>query len=293
MTDSRYNIEATEQAVADKIVISKNIPKTINNILKKSKITKIKFDPYELSLGVYETIIKNSNTRFVSKPYMFKLQRAIKKPHEIDLLKIAINTGRKRFIDIKKLLSRSNMTEQKFNYKSIEILTGKGELGLSFAPITAFDKNSAKPHAIPSLDKLRTDSLVLVDGGVKYRHYCSDRTETYIDHKKPLQQKIYDIVQKAQQKAIKSAKVGMKAKELDTIARDVIDTAGYGKYFSHSLGHGIGLDIHEYPIISSKSPDILKDGMVFTIEPGIYLPDKFGVRIEDCVVMKNGKAEVL
>lgn len=279
--------------MADKIVISKNISKTINKILIKSKINKIKFDPYEFSLGIYEQISKRTNTKFISKPHVFKQQRATKQTYEIDLLKIAINKARQRFKTIKKLLQHSSMTEYEFNYRTKEILTNKGELELSFAPITAFDKNSAKPHAIPTKDKLTKNSLVLVDGGVKYQHYCSDRTETYINPKNPLQQKIYDIVQKAQHEAISKARIGMKAKELDTIARDVITKAGYGPYFSHSLGHGVGLDIHEYPVISQKSLDILEQGMVFTIEPGIYIPDNFGVRIEDCVVMKNGKAGVL
>jgi Xaa-Pro aminopeptidase len=261
--------------------------------LTKSKIKKIKFDPYEFSLAIYQQISKKTNTKLVCKPHMFKLQRAIKQPCEIDKLKKAITITRQRFEKIKKLTHIAGITEYEFNYRTKEILTNKGERQLSFAPITAFDKNSAKPHATPTKEKLNKNSLVLVDGGVKYEYYCSDRTETFINHKIPLQTQIYSIVQKAQHIAIQKAVCGMKASKLDTIAREVIDKAGYGKYFSHSLGHGVGLDIHEYPIISQKSSDILEDGAVFTIEPGIYLPDYFGVRIEDCVVMKDGKAEVL
>ena len=107
-------------------------------------------------------------------------------------------------------------------------------------------------------------------------------------------QKVYDVVLKAQETAIKSVKVGIKAKELDKIARDIIEKAGYGKYFVHSLGHGVGLDIHEWPFINSKNETVLKEGMVFTIEPGIYIPGKFGIRIEDMVAIDyNGKCEVL
>ncbi len=275
------------------MIISKNIYQSLNKIIKKSKINKIKFDPYELSLGAYEIVQKKINAKFLKKPHIFKLQRACKQPHEIELLKKAISIGRQRFKNIKKLLKTDNINELEFNYKTKEILSSKGKLEISFEPITAFDKNSAKPHAIPTKDKLQNDSIVLVDGGVKYQHYCSDRTETFINPKNTLQQKVYDIVQKAQHTAIKKAKTGMKAKELDKIARDIITKAGYEKYFSHSLGHGVGLDVHEYPIISQKSTDILEEGAVFTIEPGIYLPDNFGVRIEDCVVIRDGKAELL
>ena len=106
-------------------------------------------------------------------------------------------------------------------------------------------------------------------------------------------QKIYDIVLKAQLSAIEKARVGMKASEVDKLTRDVIEKSGYGKYFIHSTGHGVGLDIHEYPVINSKSDVIIEDNTVFTIEPGIYLPNEFGVRIEDTIVMQNGKAIIL
>ena len=111
--------------------------------------------------------------------------------------------------------------------------------------------------------------------------------------KNPKHQKVYDIVLKAQLNAITNARGGMKASEIDKLTRDVIEKAGFGKYFIHSTGHGVGLDIHEFPNINSKSDVIIEDNMVFTIEPGIYLPNEFGVRIEDTVVMQNGKAVIL
>ena len=111
--------------------------------------------------------------------------------------------------------------------------------------------------------------------------------------KNPKYQKIYNIVLKAQEEAISKARSGMKAKQIDALARNVIEKSGYGKYFVHSTGHGVGLDIHELPRISRLSEECVEDGMVFSVEPGIYLPQEFGVRIEDLVVMKNGRAEVL
>ncbi len=106
-------------------------------------------------------------------------------------------------------------------------------------------------------------------------------------------QKAYDLVLKAHDKAISKARSGMMAKDIDKIARDVIEKGGFGKYFVHSTGHGVGLDIHEMPYISQYSRDIIEDGMVFTVEPGIYIEGEFGIRIEDMVVMQNSRAEVL
>jgi Xaa-Pro aminopeptidase len=143
-----------------------------------------------------------------------------------------------------------------------------------------------------------------VDAGLKYKRYCSDRTRTvYADEnfrfktkqkfgRKKIQ-KAYDTVLKAHDNAIAEARSGMKAKEVDALTRDLIDKAGFGEYFVHSTGHGVGLDIHEMPYISTKSDTIIEDGMVYTIEPGIYIPGEFGIRIEDMVAMVDGKAVVL
>jgi len=214
--------------------------------------------------------------------------------------------GREGFDNFANYLQKSGLdkTEQYLYFKAKEFLSFYGKYDLSFDPIVAIKQNSAKPHALPTDKKLKQNTLLLVDAGLKYKRYCSDRTCTSsftqnIDFgrkqifSKKLQQKIYDIVLKAQQTAISKARVGMKASQIDKLARDVIEKAGYGKYFIHSTGHGVGLDIHEYPNINNKNKTIIEDNMVFTIEPGIYLADKFGVRIEDTIVMKNGKAEIL
>jgi Xaa-Pro aminopeptidase len=185
-------------------------------------------------------------------------------------------------------------------------LSQNGNYDLSFSPIIAINENSAKPHAVPTSKIYQEDDLILFDGGIKFERYCSDRTVTFGNDYSKLdiyqreqrfskyeQQKVYDIVLKAQQAAIKKAKLGMKASKLDSIGREIIEKAGYGKYFVHSTGHGVGLDIHEYPNISARSDFILEENMVFTIEPGIYLPNEFGVRIEDTVVLKKEGAIIL
>jgi Xaa-Pro aminopeptidase len=198
----------------------------------------------------------------------------------------------------------SRKSEKDLHFKAIEFLSNSGQLQLSFDPIIAINKNSAKPHALPTNTVLNSNDILLVDAGVKYKRYCSDRTCTSffddnIDFKRTQKfkskkmQKVYDIVLKAQQTAISKARVGDKASDIDKYARDIIEKSGYAKQFIHSTGHGVGLDIHEYPNINKTNDIIIEENMVFTVEPGIYLNDKFGVRIEDTVVMRNGKAKIL
>jgi Xaa-Pro aminopeptidase len=130
--------------------------------------------------------------------------------------------------------------------------------------------------------------------GARYGGYCSDLTRTFVVGEPPAKfRAIYDIVFAAQQAAIEGVDHGMSGVQADELARSVIRKAGYGEQFGHGLGHGVGLEVHEAPYLGPTSEDVIEDGMVFTIEPGIYLPGEFGVRIEDIVVLENGKARVL
>jgi Xaa-Pro aminopeptidase len=231
-----------------------------------------------------------------AKPNFLKLKRIIKTNKEIKNLSLAGSNARKGFNKFKNFLDKQentkiNLKEYELNFKAKEFLSKKGKYSLSFEPITAIETNSAKPHAIVTNKKLNKNDLVLFDGGIKYNNYCSDKTMTFLNKKNKnfkFQKKIYDIVQTAQDEAFKVAKEGIKACKVDKKAREVIDKAGFLKYFIHSTGHGVGLDIHELPFISKNSNIVLKENMVFTIEPGIYIPNKFGIRIEETFYIKNG-----
>ncbi len=307
ITDARYTTEANEFAKNCEVIESSNLIQTAKEILIKNKIRKITFDPNDFKYSTYINITKDLNTKFVAIPSFSKQKRIIKSDEEIKLLKKAAQLGRDGFKELAKFIRKNGykQTEQFLFFKGIEKMSQSGKLDLSFDPIIAINENAAKPHALPTSKKLKKNDLILVDAGVKYKRYCSDRTcvtsanfekltfkrEQNFKNKK--HQKIYDLVYKAQLNAIEKARVGMKASQIDALTRDVIQKAGYGKYFIHSTGHGVGLDIHEFPNINSKSDVIIEDNMVFTIEPGIYLPKEFGIRIEDTVVMKNGKAIIL
>ncbi|MBO0992333.1 M24 family metallopeptidase [Bacillus sp. SD088] len=166
----------------------------------------------------------------------------------------------------------------------------KGVSGMSFDTMVLTGANAASPHGTPGMTKIKKGDLVLFDLGVVYEGYCSDITRTVaFGEVSAEQEKIYHTVLEAQEAAVNAVKPGILAKQLDKIARDYIADAGYGEYFPHRLGHGLGISIHEYPSITATNPLRMTEGIVFTIEPGIYVPNIAGVRIEDdLLVTKNG-----
>lgn len=307
ITDARYTIEAQLCVHHAQVIESKDLIKTAQKLIKDAKIKKIVFDGNDFSFEAYHKLTNELKTKFINKPSFSMLKRAIKTDKEIKYLKKASKLGRKGFNLLAKYIRKNgfDQSEKFLHFKALEKLTQIGKYEVSFDPIIAINENSAKPHALPTDKTLQVNDLLLVDAGIKYKRYCSDRTCTALvnfEHlhfkreqkfKNPKQQKIYDIVLKAHETAINHAKIGMKAKEIDALARNVIKEAGYEEYFVHSTGHGVGLDIHEHPFINAKNDVIIEDNMVFTIEPGIYLPNEFGVRIEDTIVMQNGKAIIL
>ncbi len=308
ITDSRYTLEAKEKIINDtKVIESKDLNKTLREILRKNKVKILIYDPRDWSVDDFKKISSKVKTRFKPKINFSQQKRIIKTKKEIELIKRAVSLGKEAFDRFSHFLQKEGegKTEQELHFELIKILTKKGEFDLSFSPIVAINENAAKPHALASKKALKNGDLLLIDAGIKYKRYCSDRTRTaefnghitfqkeqrFSDKKK---QKIYDIVLKAQEAAIKKIKPGVKASDIDKAAREVIEKAGFGKFFVHSTGHGVGLDIHELPVISFKNKEtIIEENMIFTIEPGIYLNGEFGVRIEDMVVVTKDGCEIL
>ncbi len=304
-TDGRYTYEAKENIKNAQIIETRELFKEVRKVLRKKRVKKLDFDPKDFTVLEFEEL-KKSEVYLNPKPNFSWKKRVVKSDKEIELIKKSVEINEKAFEEFCAFLKKEgeSKSEKFLHFQAIGVLSDFGQRALSFDPIFAINENAAKPHAIPTNKELKKGDLILFDAGIKYKRYCSDRTRTaFFDDnfefvyeqkfKNPKIQKAYDLVLKAKDAAIKKAKSGMKAKDIDKIARDVIEKGGFGKYFVHSTGHGVGLDIHEMPFISSKSETIIEDNMVFTIEPGIYIPGEFGIRIEDMVVMKNGIAEVL
>jgi Xaa-Pro aminopeptidase len=189
---------------------------------------------------------------------------------------------------------RPGLTEKQVAWRIEDLAREAGAEGLSFPPIVASGLNGALPHAVPTDRRLRPGEPVVLDVGVRVDGYCSDMTRTvFLGEPKPRFRKIYRVVRQAQLAALKEIRAGVESTHPDAVARKVIQEAGFGEYFGHALGHGVGLATHERPRLSPLKPATLKPGMVVTVEPGIYLPGKGGVRLEEMVVVGEGGARVL
>lgn len=190
---------------------------------------------------------------------------------------------------------RIGMSELEMQEECYKIYKKHGIDRVSFTPIVAFKATAADPHHEPDSKTILEDGdMVLFDVGGVYKNYCSDMTRVFFT-KKPtaFEEEIYNLVRKANEEAIKGVKPGVKLSDIDLIARNIISNAGYGKYFTHRLGHFIGIEDHDFGDVSSSSEIIAKEGMIFSIEPGIYIKDKIGVRIEDLVMVTKDGVKVL
>ncbi|WP_104695060.1 aminopeptidase P family protein [Helicobacter salomonis] len=306
ITDARYTLEAREGVRAG-VEVVESADLWGKAIELAHKTPRLYFDSAQISVQVHQRLLAGlKSCELVGEVDYHRKQRVTKSEEEIALLKRAQALNVEAFESFARHVeSAQGHVEQALQFKSKEFLTHGGSYDLSFEPIVAINANAAKPHALPSQERLRKGDLLLADMGMKYQRYCADRTRTAFFNgenfsfgrdqrfKDPELQKIYDVVRKAQESVIENLRAGMTGKEIDALAREVITENGYGAFFAHGTGHGIGLDIHELPFISPRSEMVIEDGMVFSVEPGIYIPGRYGVRIEDLVVVRHSRAEVL
>jgi Xaa-Pro aminopeptidase len=292
-TDFRYK-ESSEREVknAEIIIIKEGLVEDLksSNIMKNLK--KIGFESEAVTYRKFEKLRSLFNDKELI-PLRDEVEnlRMLKDEKEIRFIREAQRITDEVFRDIKKSLHK-DMTEKDVRANIEFLMHRKGAEKPSFETICASGKNSSLPHARPTNKKIK--GFFTIDMGVFFNGYASDMTRTLIiGEPTEKQREIYNTVLEAQNKAISAIKPGIKLKDLDKIARDVIKSAGYAKYFGHALGHGVGLEIHEKPKVSEKSTEVATPGMVFTIEPGVYIPDFGGVRIEDLIVVKeNGKEDI-
>lgn len=220
-------------------------------------------------------------------------QRAFKDPAELALIQRAIDIGDEAFDEVSEKIA-PGMTEAEVAWKIEQAIRARGAESISFDTIVGAGPNGALPHHRADDTVIRAGQPVVIDMGARYQGYCSDLTRTIVVGKPDVQfKRVYDTVLAAQLTAIETVAAKMSGSDCDKLARSVIEAAGHGDDFGHSLGHGVGLEVHESPGVGPTSKGLLTDGMVFTIEPGIYLSGWGGVRIEDVVVLEGGKARVL
>lgn len=245
-----------------------------------------------LELSFLESAL--SGVRFVDASQALAALRMQKEPEEISRMKKAAQIAQTGLLEMLKTLRRGMTEKQIANELIVQLLKAGSDSEIPFAPIVALGENSANPHAVPTDRELRSGDLLLVDWGAAFDGYFSDITRTFtFGEVDPELIEIGNIVLQANQAAQNVGKPGITAGAIDRAARAVIDGAGYGAAFTHRTGHGLGMEAHEPPYIYSENGLILAPGMTFTIEPGIYLPGRGGVRIEDDVVITETGLESL
>ncbi|MEG1879905.1 MAG: aminopeptidase P family protein [Oscillospiraceae bacterium] len=289
LVDSRYTEMATLMAKDFSVIeFSGNLFEKLQDIIKENNVKSIGFEDFELSFSTYKKFLDElKNVELLPLLSEIDALRMVKSPEEIAKMEIAEEIGVKAFLHILKYL-KIGVSESDIATEIEYSMRKNGGSGTSFDTIVVSGAKSSLPHGKPDEKKLEYGDFVTMDFGCKYNGYCSDMTRTIVmGQASDEQKKIYNVVKDAQTAGLSAIRAGILGKDADTVARKVIEDSGYGKYFGHSLGHGVGLCIHELPNLSPKSEITLLENMVVTCEPGIYIPSFGGVRIEDMVVVKT------
>ncbi|HHY73079.1 MAG TPA: aminopeptidase P family protein [Bacillus bacterium] len=290
ITDFRYVEQAKKQVIGFEIVQHKDpIHEEVARLVKELGIQKLGFEQDEMTYGTYKLYEKAVSAEMVPTSGMVEKLRLIKSNEELQTLKEAAAIADQAFEHILNFI-KPGVTELSISNELEFFMRKQGAASSSFDIIVASGYRSALPHGVASDKVIQTGELVTLDFGAYYKGYCSDITRTVaVGEISEELKNIYEIVLEAQRRGMNGIKAGMTGKQADALTRDYITEKGFGDYFGHSTGHGIGLDIHEGPALSVKSNTILEAGMVVTVEPGIYLQGIGGVRIEDdIVIMKAG-----
>ncbi len=282
--DARYFEEASRSISEVEVIRSNDKPvyEMMNDYFKAHNVTQLAVEEDSLSYAAYTGLQSKLEPAFVPGQAILRDLRAVKSDEEMEILIAAQRIAEKAYRNTLKLIT-PDITERELAAELTCQMLKAGAQDKSFDPIVVSGALSSVPHGKPRDVKLQRGFLTM-DFGALYKGYCSDTTRTVaIGEPTAEMAKVYDTVLRAQLEAIGAAKAGMTGRELDGVARKVIEDAGYGEYFSHSLSHGVGIDIHEYPNCSPRSENVLRPGDVISMEPGIYLPGQFGVRIEDVI----------
>jgi Xaa-Pro aminopeptidase len=299
-TDPRYEIEARREAPGfTPFIYSKGLEGSwpqINELIQG--MDRLGFESEGLTYQFYQRlrkIIRKSrpSLRLTPTRNLVEGLRVRKDPGEIKAIRLSLAVTEAVFQEIAATL-RAGQTEKAIAWRIKALIHQKGGEAIAFEPIVASGPHASQPHAEPTDRPIQKGEPILFDFGAKVDGYCSDLSRTvFLGRPSDRFREVYALVRLAQEKAQNGVRAGLSTREADALARSVIDRAGYGRYFNHSLGHGVGLAIHELPSLSPVRSAPLEPGMVVTIEPGIYLPDWGGIRLENMVVVGERKSRLL
>lgn len=295
ITDFRYTEQANEQASHMTVIEhSGDIIGQVGDLLRQDGIQNLAFEQDHVTYSLYQEMKEKLPADLKAESGLVERLRMIKDPQELATIKEAVKITEAAFRHILDYIEEG-MTEIQVANELDFFMRSKGASGVSFDTIVASGKRSAMPHGVASDKKIERGDMITIDFGCYYKGYASDMTRTFAlgDPGDKLKE-IYQIVYEANRLAAQAAKPGISGAELDKVARDHIAQAGYGDQFGHTLGHSIGLDVHEDPVLSKRNPEPLQANMVVTNEPGIYLPGLGGVRIEDdLIITEDGNEELM
>lgn len=293
--DFRYYEAASKKSSGCKVICFTKLFKDLLSELNSASVKNVLFEASNITVEKYSRFKKAFSESGIECICNSTLDdkidniRCIKDESEIEKIAKAQEITEKSYLEVLNYL-KPGVSERRIALELEHLIKLNGGEGVSFDLITITGKKTSLPHGVPSDDIVSEGDFFTFDIGSIFEGYHSDTTRTVaIKSASEEMRKVYDIVLKAQLAVLDGVKPGAKCSDVDKIARDIISENGYGKYFGHATGHGVGLDIHESPVVSPRSETVLKKGMIITDEPGIYLPEKFGVRIEDMLcVTENG-----
>ena len=296
-TDSRYT-EAADKAIGDAAVIrevsrEKPFSALINEALAASGAEKVGFEDQRMTVAEHAVYSEKLHCTLTPASALMTELRGSKDEEELSCMTAAQRIAEGALEQILKEI-RPGMTEKEIAARLNYLMVSAGAEKTSFDTIVASGPNGSMPHAVPGMRKVREGDFITMDFGCVYKGYCSDMTRTVaLGRPSDEMRNVYDIVLQAQLAGIAAAKAGVTGAVIDGAARKVIQDAGYGVYFGHSFGHSLGIDIHEAPNAAPGNDKPMPDGAVVSAEPGIYLPGKFGVRIEDVMILRPDGAQVI
>lgn len=296
-TDSRYT-EAADKAIGDAAVIrevsrEKPFSVLINEALAEAGAEKAGFEEQRMTVAEHAVYSEKLHCTLTPASSLITELRGSKDEEELSCMTAAQRIAEGALEQILKEI-RPGMTEKEIAARLNYLMVSAGAEKTAFDTIVASGPNGSMPHAVPGMRKVREGDFITMDFGCVYKGYCSDMTRTVaLGRPSDEMRNVYDIVLQAQLAGIAAAKAGVTGAVIDGAARKVIQDAGYGVYFGHSFGHSLGIDIHEAPNAAPGNDKPMPDGAVVSAEPGIYLPGKFGVRIEDVMILRPDGAQVI
>ena len=293
--DSRYRLQAEKEVAGLAVLcLTSDFINSFIRVSKEEKIKKLGFESNEITIQRYQKLEQSlSGVTLISTTDLIEDLRSIKDSEEIELIKQAQSITDRAFNHIIGYI-RESLSEKEIAWELESWIRLNGAEAVPFVPIVASGMNAAEPHHHSSDRRVKKGEMVILDFGAVVGGYSTDMTRTvFLGKPTARQRKIYETVLSSQNRVLKKLRAGIATREIDGIARAVIENEGFGEFFQHNLGHGVGLSVHEKPTLGPSSDDFFAEGMLCTIEPGIYLPGWGGARLENLLLLKKDGAELL